>query len=93
MMNTRCTKLSMVRDDAKSSKTSNKKCPVVLHGDLIYTVDPLNTATLRTVEKAAVFEKPRSSESRGLRKPAVKGGGERRGGIGGTTVFQICVII
>ena len=33
MMNTRCTKLSMVRDDAKSSKTSNKKCPVVLHGD------------------------------------------------------------
>ena len=35
MMNTRCTKLSMVRDDAKSSKTSNKKCPVVLHGDHI----------------------------------------------------------
>ena len=35
MMNTRCTKLSMVRDDAKSSKTSNKKCPVVLHGDQI----------------------------------------------------------
>ena len=33
MMNTRCTKLSMVRDDAKLSKTSNKKCPVVLHGD------------------------------------------------------------
>ena len=33
MMNTRCTKLSMVRDDSKSSKTSNKKCPVVLHGD------------------------------------------------------------
>ena len=36
MMNTRCTKLSMVRDDLKSSKTSNKKCPVVLHGDHIY---------------------------------------------------------
>ena len=35
MMNTRCTKLSMVRDDSKSSKTSNKKCPVVLHGDLM----------------------------------------------------------
>ena len=35
MMNTRCTKLSMVRDDSKSSKTSNKKCPVVLHGDHI----------------------------------------------------------
>ena len=33
MMNTRCTKLSVVRDDSKSSKTSNKKCPVVLHGD------------------------------------------------------------
>ena len=33
MMNTRCTKLSMVRDDSKSSKTSNKKCPVVLHSD------------------------------------------------------------
>ena len=33
MMNTRCTKFSMVRDDSKSSKTSNKKCPVVLHGD------------------------------------------------------------
>ena len=44
MMNTRCTKLSMVRDDAKSSKTSNKKCPVVLHGDHILdqdiTLDP-----------------------------------------------------
>ena len=37
MMNTRCTKLSMVRDDSKLSKTSNKKCPVVLHGDHIYT--------------------------------------------------------
>ena len=36
MMNTRRTKLSMVRDDSQSSKTSNKKCPVVLHGDLIY---------------------------------------------------------
>ena len=35
MMNTRCTKLSIVRDDSKSSKTSNKKCPVVLHGDHI----------------------------------------------------------
>ena len=33
MMNTRRTKLSMVRDDSQSSKTSNKKCPVVLHGD------------------------------------------------------------
>ena len=33
MMNTRCTKLSMVRDDSQSSKTSNKKCPVDLHGD------------------------------------------------------------
>ena len=33
MMNTRCTKPSMVRDDSKSSKTSNKKCPVVLHSD------------------------------------------------------------
>ena len=36
MMNTRCTKLSMVRDDSKSSKTSNKKCPVVLHSDHIH---------------------------------------------------------
>ena len=36
MMNTRRTKLSMVRDDSQSSKTSNKKCPVVLHGDHIY---------------------------------------------------------
>ena len=35
MMNTRCTKLSMVRDDSQSSKTSNKKCPVDLHGDHI----------------------------------------------------------
>ena len=35
MMNTRRTKLSMVRDDSQSSKTSNKKCPVVLHGDHI----------------------------------------------------------
>ena len=34
MMNTRCIKLSMVRDDSKSSKISNKKCPVDLHGDL-----------------------------------------------------------
>ena len=39
MMNTRCTKLSMVRDDSKSSKTSNKKCPVVLHGDHILFID------------------------------------------------------
>ena len=39
MMNTRCTKLSMVRDDSKSSKTSNKKCPVVLHGDLMTDVN------------------------------------------------------
>ena len=36
MMNTRCTKLSMVRDDSQSSKTSNKKCPVALHGDHIF---------------------------------------------------------
>ena len=36
MMNTRCTKLSMVRDDSQSSKTSNKKCPVVLHGDHLH---------------------------------------------------------
>ena len=51
MMNTRRTKLSMVRDDSQSSKTSNKKCPVVLHGDHIdtqlqhgnlYLLSPLN---------------------------------------------------
>ena len=36
MMNTRCTKLSMVRDDSKSSKTSNKKCP---NGDLMTDVN------------------------------------------------------
>ena len=33
MINTRRIKLSMVRDDSQSSKTSNKKCPVDLHGD------------------------------------------------------------
>ena len=38
MMNTRRTKLSMVRDDSQSSKTSNKKCPVVLHGDHIVSI-------------------------------------------------------
>ena len=39
MMNTRCTKPSMVRDDSQSSKTSNKKCPVDLHGDhIIFSV-------------------------------------------------------
>ena len=31
MMNTRCTKLSMVRDDSKSSKTSNKKCLIYIY--------------------------------------------------------------
>ena len=45
MMNTRCTKLSMVRDDSKSSKTSNNKCPVVLHGDHHYFMIVLFTIT------------------------------------------------
>ena len=60
MMNTRCTKLSMVRDDSKSSKTSNKKCPVVLHGDHIayelLSTDktPTLPLALRTAGKTAV---------------------------------------
>ena len=52
MMNTRCTKLSMVRDDAKSSKTSNKKCPVVLHGDLIQNISPV--ALLKVPEEGYI---------------------------------------
>ena len=35
MMNTRCTKLSMVRDDSKSSKTGNKKCLIYI---MIYMI-------------------------------------------------------
>ena len=59
MMNTRRTKLSMVRDDSQSSKTSNKKCPVVLHGDHIIiliillkrSLDEMMRATYYTTEK------------------------------------------
>ena len=37
MRNTRCTKLSMVRDDSKSSKTSNKKCLIYMIVQLMST--------------------------------------------------------
>ena len=50
MMNTRCTKLSMVRDDAKSSETSNKKCPVVLHGDHIH----IHVYALKSVDARSI---------------------------------------
>jgi hypothetical protein len=47
MMNTRCTKLSMVRDDSKSSKTSNKKCHIYVIVQLMFT-DKLAHCTMQT---------------------------------------------
>mgnify|MGYP006182557971 CR=1 FL=1 len=47
MMNTRCTKLSMVRDDSKSSKTSNKKCLIYMIVQLMFT-DKLAHCTMQT---------------------------------------------
>ena len=47
MMNTRCTKLSMVRDDSKSSKTSNKKCLIYMIVQLMFT-DKLPHCTMQT---------------------------------------------
>ena len=47
MMNTRCTKLSMVRDDSKSSKTSNKKCLIYMIVQLMFT-DKLAHCTIQT---------------------------------------------
>ena len=47
MMNTRCTKLSMVRDDSKSSKTSNKKCLIYVIVQLMFT-DKLAHCTMQT---------------------------------------------
>ena len=47
MMNTRCTKLSMVRDDSKSSKTSDKKCLIYMIVQLMFT-DKLAHCTIQT---------------------------------------------
>ena len=47
IMNTRCTKLSMVRDDSKSSKTSNKKCHIYVIVQLMFT-DKLAHCTMQT---------------------------------------------
>ena len=47
MMNTRCTKLSMVRDDSQSSKTSNKKCLIYMIVQLMFT-DKLAHCTIQT---------------------------------------------
>ena len=47
MMNTRCTKLSVVRDDSKSSKTSNKKCLIYMIVQLMFT-DKLAHCTIQT---------------------------------------------
>ena len=47
MMNTRCTKLSMVRDDSKSSKTSDKKCLIYMIVQLMFT-DKLAHCTMQT---------------------------------------------
>ena len=46
-MNTRCTKLSMVRDDSKSSKTSDKKCLIYMIVQLMFT-DKLAHCTMQT---------------------------------------------
>ena len=51
MMNTRCTKLSMVRDDLKSLKASNKKCLIYIYMYMIVQLmftDKLSHCTMQT---------------------------------------------